>query len=657
MLMGTSEDDAQPHIRIFCRPELEKRARSIIKKDNHLNNRNPKDPSMPAFEIIVTGLPPQPRLSLSDIEVVTTHNEISSMETFRESLCGVPISFKWPNGKLRNATFGGIIKIVTERGDIELLGMTAGHSLHEWDHNVDAYVSNITNNEDIESSEDSDDSEDYEESGYESGDARDGVHSDPVLNLEYSKDSPWPCHDLLIAGQVVELPRADILPQPRKYYDWALFKTKICKMNRVPADISVDILDVSQKRPGATGTRDVLVLSGSAGCKKGSLLGEPGRILLGDGEQFVDAFMITLIYEPGILDGDSGSWVIDAESFEVYGQLVASDVLGGAYVIPMSDILGDIKRKFGAKSVELPNRADIQLTNTIDNDDSTMSNLMPSRGDEPPPGLPPMSLNSYILSLESSYSDGMYGYYAVSNLNIAARSDVLRLGTVFRGRHMLVPVNNNADYVRIPDDEIRTVTRQKKFHGTLKQLLGRAGVPGSELIRGPKRTNKEMFSCDNITTISFNPTDEWINKCLSTKSIKDEISNSRYKNEFYIVTELKVVTNLTFESTTREANAVVEVPPAPGISNTEGSINKGKDYTLRRPSTDIVIGFCIREYRYQRQGTSKMLSGSMYNIIRHPFGEDAEDAGGTWAASSTWAASGPNVVGGVIWDASKGSRH
>ena len=60
-----------------------------------------------------------------------------------------------------------------------------------------------------------------------------------------------------------------------------------------------------------------------------------------------------------VSDGDSGSWIVDELRLEVHGHVVADDVFGDAYVIPMNDILNDIQRCLGAKSVDLPSRIDI----------------------------------------------------------------------------------------------------------------------------------------------------------------------------------------------------------------------------------------------------------------------------------------------------------
>lgn len=62
-----------------------------------------------------------------------------------------------------------------------------------------------------------------------------------------------------------------------------------------------------------------------------------------------------------VSDGDSGSWVIDPATFEVYGHVVATDMLGDAYVIPLDRTLADIQTFFGAKSVTLPATVDFSI--------------------------------------------------------------------------------------------------------------------------------------------------------------------------------------------------------------------------------------------------------------------------------------------------------
>jgi hypothetical protein len=54
------------------------------------------------------------------------------------------------------------------------------------------------------------------------------------------------------------------------------------------------------------------------------------------------------------MSGDSGAWVVDYLTGELYGHLVASDVFGVAYVIPINDIFQDIQRRLSLEGVKLP---------------------------------------------------------------------------------------------------------------------------------------------------------------------------------------------------------------------------------------------------------------------------------------------------------------
>ena len=55
-----------------------------------------------------------------------------------------------------------------------------------------------------------------------------------------------------------------------------------------------------------------------------------------------------------IIDGDCGSLVVNQESLEVYGHVVASNPLGEAYVVPLRNTMYQISHAFGAKETSLP---------------------------------------------------------------------------------------------------------------------------------------------------------------------------------------------------------------------------------------------------------------------------------------------------------------
>lgn len=56
----------------------------------------------------------------------------------------------------------------------------------------------------------------------------------------------------------------------------------------------------------------------------------------------------------GVTPGDSGSWVVDADTMTLLGHVVASDIFGDVYVVPIAQSFTDIRRKLHALRVYLP---------------------------------------------------------------------------------------------------------------------------------------------------------------------------------------------------------------------------------------------------------------------------------------------------------------
>ena len=85
--------------------------------------------------------------------------------------------------------------------------------------------------------------------------------------------------------------------------------------------------------------------------------------------------------EESLSSGDSGSWVVDAETGDVYGMIIAgSTELREEYIVPAADVGQDICRVLRADSVRLPSFEDVMTAHTEErsarsnfalNDDST----------------------------------------------------------------------------------------------------------------------------------------------------------------------------------------------------------------------------------------------------------------------------------------------
>lgn len=273
-MMGTSENDARPYILILCQPAQKSIIQGFTRQEIVRDMCRPGDLGVPSLEVLVLGKAPRLHLAHSEIEVTTDTTLISEPVHF--TLCGVPISFTHPNGQRRNATFGGIIKVMAGNGSTEFLGITAGHMLRDWE-NEEPYHKN--------SNSDALDADNYDCE----------VDEKPVVSSETGyaegkQTQPWEFEETTVLGRIIDVANINKPRYREKYYDWTLFQPTRYAMNYATTKSHISLSD---ERPGSTGTRDVLVLSGSSGRKEGTLSSQPGRILL-EGDEFIDTFMLTI---------------------------------------------------------------------------------------------------------------------------------------------------------------------------------------------------------------------------------------------------------------------------------------------------------------------------------------------------------------------------
>ncbi|KAI0137835.1 hypothetical protein F4776DRAFT_85869 [Hypoxylon sp. NC0597] len=207
-------------------------------------------------------------------------------------------------------------------------------------------------------------------------------------------------------------------------------------------------------------------------------------------------------------------------------------------------------------------------------------------------------------------------YHVTPHFNIAAAGGALTLGTVVKDLLELAPLNRGPNHEPVPENEIYPPTLQTGFHATREQLRsGKFGVwaqalwmsgIGSHINISGEQNDEEMFSCDSIETTYFDPTDEWVAKCLDAKPVKDYMEGSWHRREVYIITGLKVAKNFTYGSAASpKANAEVglrvNVPQAPVAGEIKGDINNEKIQTLGFQSTDIVVGCRVNKCQYKRK--------------------------------------------------------
>ncbi|RYP20431.1 hypothetical protein DL765_002807 [Monosporascus sp. GIB2] len=347
--LGTSEHDVKPSIIVFCCEEKSKRVGKFFKKSLAKDLCRPPDSGFPTFEVYVVGSRPYPRLRKFDVEVQIATPELALGNRDVETFCGAPIRLlAEASSKQLYATLGGLIKVSVPGSDPKFFGMTAGHLLENWS---DIRESELASDSDETESDDSDGSEDDTE-------------RDPAQYSDEHTDS-WKFSQYHPVNTSIVTPTTGPGAFHGCYYDWAVFEVDEARRNLFRAHTLTEQLvgDLIMPREKTISNfespRSVVMPSTSGPTRRGSLTDGPSRLLLGPGRALVKTLMFTLGDGRTVVDGDSGSWIVDPESFEVFGHIVASDILGDIYVVPICDSFKDIKERLHCSSVTLPTADDI----------------------------------------------------------------------------------------------------------------------------------------------------------------------------------------------------------------------------------------------------------------------------------------------------------
>ncbi|PVH68162.1 hypothetical protein DL98DRAFT_522917 [Cadophora sp. DSE1049] len=380
MLEGISAEDIRPGIVVLCRENLANRVRRYFDKPEPKGLCRPADLELPRFDVVVIGKAPQLTVAHGDLQIFA---QLEHQGSPTATLCGTPV--KVSNGThTRVTTMGGVIMVRYADGRHELYGMIPGHAVKELQtHN---YRSSPTkafsetygsqNEDQMHSDSDGDmsdyfSSEDEQEQNHraKAGGVRRsnpfmGNGAAPILNPSPLLEPPLdPLLGWESLGRVTNV--ADYRPNTG-YYDWSLASVDQEKILRN------FLYDVEQKRKFPTGdlklptkplahpkTYSVVMASGLHGLRHGTMSTIPTRFLSVPGQSFVDVYSLRLNGDGEIHEGESGSWIVDQKTLEVYGHLVASDALGYGYVMPLSETFKDILLQVGAVSVEIPSAIDI----------------------------------------------------------------------------------------------------------------------------------------------------------------------------------------------------------------------------------------------------------------------------------------------------------
>jgi len=179
------------------------------------------------------------------------------------------------------------------------------------------------------------------------------------------------------------------LPHPEPYLDWAL--VKFVPRGSFPGCVNlfwpygpsegpVMLQDIAETPPHSR--VPVFIISGQSGVTSGVMLGNVSYIASNDGKEACKVWrvipessnskhsewygMAVSLHVLGISKGDSGSIVVDKETFHVYGHIIGTNPLSQACVVPLVETIRQVTHCFRDARVTLPsNNAYLYGTNDI----------------------------------------------------------------------------------------------------------------------------------------------------------------------------------------------------------------------------------------------------------------------------------------------------
>ncbi|XXG99413.1 hypothetical protein Hte_005752 [Hypoxylon texense] len=293
------------------------------------------------------------RLFSSDLAIVST-----SEENITGITCGTAIEIHL-NGLYRRATIGGLISVtISDRP--ELYALTAGHPLASL--RIDG-SSEFSSDSGDESSPEA--NEDLENSGTFRTSESQETHNGAVYNAESEK------REIGIITTSSFHSR-----EPVGNHDWALIKIQPSywqpNLLHLPSTGEkgkqplVDIDNGESQHDKYDDRTDLRIsdcinpskqLAAAMTCRglqRGTLASNHSALFMSPSNDFVETLDFMPALDSSLMIGDSGSWVINESTGEVYGHIVAVDGLGEAHVMPIHPTLRSIESQLMATKVDLP---------------------------------------------------------------------------------------------------------------------------------------------------------------------------------------------------------------------------------------------------------------------------------------------------------------
>ncbi|KAF2184551.1 hypothetical protein K469DRAFT_688568 [Zopfia rhizophila CBS 207.26] len=251
---------------------------------------------------------------------------------------------------------GELIKVVKPDNDLLLCGLTAGHLL---DHQIDQLDETLS----------SGDSSDSRKEGSGSDEAIVSAAVKPHMSSSIREESRSKNSAGGITWVAIGTNSSTSFSKKALDRDWVLIENieETCRQNfafRTRLErryiLSAVVSEVKKSVRDTKSSQIVKIRSNDA-VKTGIIQVYHQQYYYQTGEtlsKFIQCHYKRLLVNLPI--GSSGSWVVNNENLQVYGHVIAEDPLGDLLVVPMRDVLNDIKETLGAKSVEIARLDDIE---------------------------------------------------------------------------------------------------------------------------------------------------------------------------------------------------------------------------------------------------------------------------------------------------------
>lgn len=352
-VLGESAETAKPWILVLCAEMASKRIKKFFNQGQIKAEYQPSNPDMPSFQVYVCNR--APRAMAARVDVYADWQD-------HMPLCGQMIEVSELDGT-RIATLGGVIKVLSSDANSKLYGMTAGHII--------AQEPMFEDNDfecDEEAVSDEDEQSLPDEDRFELDLGFDEDQGPRDVDTEFSDPTDWQSVQHRDSWPLIGHVHVTSDPTSGPDLDWALIdfdKTALQSQSNTftfpgsDTQVSRELRALACEPTVDDPDRDVVLVSGSGRIKPGKIATAASYLNMGLSKECTETYTLTLRHGSMLDPGDCGSWVVDRETCEIYGHVVAVDALEEAYIIPLNATLRDIQKSLAAKSVSLPVKADL----------------------------------------------------------------------------------------------------------------------------------------------------------------------------------------------------------------------------------------------------------------------------------------------------------